>query len=400
MKFLQIVHDGRGGTPETTWDLAKGWRDGEAFVLSSNGRSVKLHEANRSGEGRLIQAFEVTKPGDYSYALDSPFSRILDEVLANHDFDVVHIRHLAKQSLEMARTVAFHRVPLVLSIHDFFYVCPTVNLVDADGMFCGGVCSKGAADCKPKLGIKPKSRLRDGWVLDWRRETRQVVSLADADAVVVTTQSVWAITQRALQVYPPPPVHVIPHGRDIPTSIATGKAPGKLKVAALGNFGSEKGLHVLLEACRVLSLEKFEFHLLGEVNPGQPLPPNCHHHGTYQRGDAGVLLKKIRPHVGVIPSVMYETHSHVLTELWAAGLPVVASRLGALQERIEVSGAGVLFEPGDAMGLAGLLDDLRTNHAWREQITDRARSVPITTVGEMVTRYRELYRGLVRMKRG
>jgi glycosyltransferase involved in cell wall biosynthesis len=54
----------------------------------------------------------------------------------------------------------------------------------------------------------------------------------------------------------------------------------------------------------------------------------------------------------VIPSLCYENFPMTLAEAFAHGLPVVASRVGALEELVEEGRTGLLFAPGDAADLA------------------------------------------------
>ena len=54
----------------------------------------------------------------------------------------------------------------------------------------------------------------------------------------------------------------------------------------------------------------------------------------------------------VMPSESYETFGMVSVEAFANGLPVIASRLGAMAEIVEDGRTGLLFTPGDAADLA------------------------------------------------
>jgi glycosyltransferase involved in cell wall biosynthesis len=63
----------------------------------------------------------------------------------------------------------------------------------------------------------------------------------------------------------------------------------------------------------------------------------------------------------VIPSTSHETSSLVFFEALAAGVPVIASDVGALPE-YERFGSLVLVPPGDAKALAGALIDILTDH--------------------------------------
>ena len=59
---------------------------------------------------------------------------------------------------------------------------------------------------------------------------------------------------------------------------------------------------------------------------------------------------------GVIPSTGWDSFPRTSIEMAALGLPVVASRLQGLCEAVIDGETGLLFEPGDAMALADLLE--------------------------------------------
>lgn len=59
----------------------------------------------------------------------------------------------------------------------------------------------------------------------------------------------------------------------------------------------------------------------------------------------------------VLPSIWYENFPRTIVESFACGLPVIASRIGALADIVEEGVTGLLFEPGDA-------DDLADKMTW------------------------------------
>jgi len=54
----------------------------------------------------------------------------------------------------------------------------------------------------------------------------------------------------------------------------------------------------------------------------------------------------------IVPSVCYESQSRVVVEAYAAGVPVIASRIGGLPEIVTDGETGVTVEPGDGQGWA------------------------------------------------
>jgi glycosyltransferase involved in cell wall biosynthesis len=70
----------------------------------------------------------------------------------------------------------------------------------------------------------------------------------------------------------------------------------------------------------------------------------------------------------VMPSIGYENHSRTLVEAFASGLPLIASRIGALAELVRPGVTGLTTEPGSP-------HDLRRQIAWAEANPVRMRSM-------------------------
>ena len=54
----------------------------------------------------------------------------------------------------------------------------------------------------------------------------------------------------------------------------------------------------------------------------------------------------------VVPSIWYENFPRTIVEAFACGLPVIASRIGALADIVRDGETGLLFEPGNPRDLA------------------------------------------------
>lgn len=72
--------------------------------------------------------------------------------------------------------------------------------------------------------------------------------------------------------------------------------------------------------------------------------------GQRSRDEVFALMKQAR--FVVFPSEWYETFGMVLVEAFACGVPVIASRIGAIEEVVDAGQTGLLFNPGDAAHLA------------------------------------------------
>jgi glycosyltransferase involved in cell wall biosynthesis len=77
--------------------------------------------------------------------------------------------------------------------------------------------------------------------------------------------------------------------------------------------------------------------------------------------------------VVVVPSIEPEPFGLVAAEAMAAGLPVIASRIGALPEIVDDDRTGLLVDPGDATSLVAAMRELEASPFRREEMGRKAR---------------------------
>jgi glycosyltransferase involved in cell wall biosynthesis len=82
----------------------------------------------------------------------------------------------------------------------------------------------------------------------------------------------------------------------------------------------------------------------------------------------------------VMPSIWYETFGRVVAEAYACGLPVIASRLGAMAELVHHGETGLLFRAGDS-------EDLRRTLIWANQHPAEMRRMGMEARREYERRY-------------
>jgi glycosyltransferase involved in cell wall biosynthesis len=90
-----------------------------------------------------------------------------------------------------------------------------------------------------------------------------------------------------------------------------------------------------------------------------------------------------------------EAASLVNLEGLAAGLPVVASRVGGIPEYVEDGHTGFLFPPGDDAALADCLARLRDDPALRLRLGEQARAAAVERFSphSRLADFLNLYRG-------
>jgi len=261
--------------------------------------------------------------------------------------DIIHVHNtfpLISPSLYFA--AAKHGVPVVQTLHNFRLFC-------AQAMFMrnGAVCE----DC---IGRLP-----------WRGVMRRCYRESSAQsAVVVGMQGIHHMlgTYRnkitryiALNNFcrdkfieaglPADRIVIKPNFVDLPAPVPAERKGGLF----VGRLSSEKGIATLAAALGlypeagidVIGHGPQEEELKGL--PAARLLGWMKGEEIYQRMGRAAYL--------VMPSIWYENFPRTLVEAYACGLPVIASRLGAMAELVRDGETGLLFTPGDADGLATIL---------------------------------------------
>ena len=402
--IMLAVFTGGGGTPKTNLDLARGlvsqWR---VLVLTISPDEWTLVEV-LDGESRPVEQVCFNTLTNLRDALPPAHDAKLREWIAQLGVSIVHFRHWLGTAPEIVQTAKEAGAKVIVSLHDFYSVCPALNLLDASGACCFGDCESHASaiegDCSAieswpgqAIGV---TLWRD-YVHTWRARVR--AAFAQADAFVTTAHSAQEIIGRT-QPEIAQRLRIIEHGRDFtagsPTDLAS-LQPARF--VFLGEATFVKGADFVVELAR-LAQEKglpWEFHFVGKTFIEVPSLPNVIAHGAYERDALASTLERIKPTLILLPSRFPETYCHTLTEAWACGLPVLAHRIGALKERVEAHGGGWLADGFDATTWIALLSQILSSPDDWAQRVEEARASHFRSVESMTKDYLDLYETVRRM---
>lgn len=178
-------------------------------------------------------------------------------------------------------------------------------------------------------------------------------------------------------------------------------AAAPLRFLYAGNLLSGKGVQVILEATAALAEKDWLLNIVGDGPEREKLEAFCREKN---------LSGKVRFHGAVAPERMpefmakadvfvfasfAEGRPNVVLEAMAAGLPVLASSIPAVQDLITPGKEGLLFPPGDARQLAAQMTRLLSRPAERRSMGEQARRT-VAALGlsweETGRRYAALYK--------
>jgi glycosyltransferase involved in cell wall biosynthesis len=121
----------------------------------------------------------------------------------------------------------------------------------------------------------------------------------------------------------------------------------------LGRLVPEKGINILLEACRSLPSQGWELQIAGRA-PGDRTTLEAQAEGLPIRfvGFVNPAAFLAQIDVLVVPSIWAEPFGLTVIEAYKAGLPVIGSAIGGIADTIGAVDPGWLVPPGNASALA------------------------------------------------
>ena len=245
--------------------------------------------------------------------------------------------------MDLDARALIHRlgVPFDVTVHDYFAICPQVNLLPwLDGHYCG---EPGPAGCNACIADRPSHGAKD--ILSWR--LRYAWLFLEAKRVICPSEDVRArlerhgLAARAI---------VVPHqsgAAGCPVLNPPLLRGRKLRVAVLGVLADQKGAQSVFAVAEAADPTLIELHLIG--HPEEKLPETAEGRiavsGEYAEADLPGLLARVEPHVVWFPAQWPETYSYTLNAAIEAGLPVVATRIGSFVERLQGRPLSWLVDP-------------------------------------------------------
>jgi glycosyltransferase involved in cell wall biosynthesis len=353
-----------------TFDLRRDVRDGIPVVTMVGG-------------GSTFERFPVYEPAQ---------ERIFERVLTEFEPDVVLVTHLLGHSPGYVEIAHRWGIPVVLELHDFYVKCPRAHLERRSGELCPGP-ENGKACARHCFGDQRDPALR--WAL---RARSFGDALRSADAVLAP--SPYVADSFAAERGDSGPIEIVenavaPFGPILHEESVPG---GPLRLASIGVTVKHKGFETVVEALRLSKVPRTFYTIHGVALA--PLSHEMQRAADNIRGLTLRLANGFEPsHLPVlladvdavvIPSVVPETYSIVAREAFALGIPVIASRIGALPDAIRPGENGWLFEPGDAADLADLLRRLHNEPELLARARAGIRSADITSVEERTDRVESL----------
>ncbi len=392
---------------ELARELAEREHDVHVFVPRRDPRRAHLALRREARDGFTIHWLATNEPPRSSADHLEPegVEAIFASFLEREAPDLVHVHHVHKLGIGILRATKARGLPLVFTAHDYAAVCHRTTMLRPDLARCTTVgdealcarCDLAVAhlNAQKNLGdyqagvfardLPPKVAERVAQLLDGAlrgkaatraleeraeldRRRRQAFQLCDRvfapTALVAERLLAGGVDASLVRVQP----IAIDTAELAKLSRPRADAIGPLRFGFVGGLSKHKGLHVLLEAFRGVG-PRAQLLVFGDTSDRPwlaKLRASAREVGAEWRGafDASERAKVFASFdVLCVPSIWDENAPLVIREAFAAGRPVIASRIGALDRSVRDGIDGALVEPGDVASWRAALSNWTLDRA-------------------------------------
>ncbi len=315
----------------------------ELDLLGAHGHSVSIFSVS---SGNIRKIWAKIKIGWYAPYSDSSRKNLM---AALHDFkpDIVNVHNffpiLTPSVFDACKTA---KIPVIQTLHNYRLICPN-GLLMREGNICDK-CITGSVYTSVLHGCYRNSRLATFAV------ARMIDAFWKKEACFNKVDRFIALTEFSKKIFikagfPEHKMAVKPNFVKKTKMFDNLERKGALFV---GRLSQEKGIRTLVSAWSRLDIP---ISIIGDgplLNYTMQFSSELIRvHGRKSNEYITDRIKKAA--FLIIPSVCFEGFPLVIAEAFSCCLPVIASRLGAMNENVSENETGLLFKPGDPDSLAG-----------------------------------------------
>lgn len=362
----------KGGSETYHFALAEGLHTAGhevAFFSMQDGRNLPCEEERyfvpaSDYNGKSSPVARIREALSIAYSREA--LRRFEALCRDFRPDVVHMSLVHRQitlSILDAPYLAEHRVPVVWTSHDYIAVCPSYTMLDGKGEVCDACLDGDFRHCVERRCVKG-SRAKSALATNEAHSIRRRGLYRRIDRIIAPSEF---MREKLLEGGFPEEQVVLMRNFAKDETLDRARADEDFTdrerpyLLFFGRLSREKGVDVLVEAFLsvagripgwrlVIAGEGPERGVIEAQLAGHPSGSRVELVG-FQRG--GALRRLVEgASLAVSPSRWRENMPYSVVEAFAAGTPVVGTRIGGIPELVSEGGTGLLAEPEDADSLA------------------------------------------------
>jgi glycosyltransferase involved in cell wall biosynthesis len=409
----------------------------KVIVISIKYDNIKKHEINIQNE-KEIKVIEIKIPyffenKDIPMVLQSNIIKVLEDVLLKIKPDIVHANGWKDTASLVCK---YMNIPCVITAHHGGIVCPNGMLMNENEKICNlSVSMENCTKCalhfvpggkfwSPLIQKMPKNlRLKIAkffknknnipyitpsfqipLAIDHKLKSIEVLKKYPDKIISPSKALAKALIRNGISENK---IEIIPHGirplKKRPLPLENKKV---LRFGYIGRISYVKGLHVIIEALKMLPKElKYELHIYGDaankdekkyksrlITKSKELPVIWHGKIKYSEIEKAYMSFDVM----ILPSIYLEAFGLTVLESFSVGRPVISSKCGGPEDIIRDGVDGVLIKPNNPKALAEIMEQFIKNPAIVKKLAKNIKG--INTLENHINDIESLYQKILKGK--
>lgn len=354
--------------------------------------------------------FSVNKMKRFSYRFSSKGNDdgLFLDFLEREKPDIIHFHTVYGLSEAILNFINDANYKYVISVHDYYIVCPRIYMVDRDGLPCRNVVKEKCKSCLSLLEYNDflrkasekfhiKLPLIKSDLNEHRNKLMQNFMDKAARILPVSTrvgEIVKDLTSNEL-------IHVLTIGNESADRFRKRARCSSefINIAFIGTLNKNKGGDLFIDIVnRLKPVSHLKFHFYGRAEAKYIdllRDSGVKNHGGYKPSELPTILDDID--MGMVLPIWEDNGPQVVMEFINNGIPVFGTRVGGIPDFVKHHVTGYLFHPDENEEIEqsiGFLKNITRDYI--ERLADNIE--PLKTVAihthEMADIYREIVKGV------
>ncbi|MDS4028955.1 MAG: hypothetical protein RKO66_02625 [Candidatus Contendobacter sp.] len=387
---MHVVHSWGGGQERWLRDYCHSDTSRINLVLRSSGiwgifgKCIALYRSYNMETP--LRSWDLYYPIRSTAVTNLQYKAILQEIIDDFGIEVILISSLIGHSLDALDT----DIKTIFITHDYYPFCPAINI------YFDGICEECTETRLENCFVSNENNcyFNNVSLLEWLGIRNHFVKLLSKPNVLLISPS-ESVPRHMKALIPElrnKKFEIVRHGVNFIAHEIKGEVhpSEKLRLIVLGSLVPHKGKRLLEEIYPELC-GFVDFYLIGCGENGRAFEgkPGIYVTLWYEYDQLPEIVTGIDPHIGLLLSVVPETYSYTLSELWILGIPPVTTNLGSFMDRITDGVDGFVCRP-EKSSIVEKITWLSRNIAVLRQVKQKLISRTHRTAKEMVDEYHRL----------
>lgn len=389
--FRDDASDHVGGVQLHVKDLVENFRIKDNIIVAARDRDF-LNVTIYTDNDEYVYKINIGQVANFPEFRSNKYFDIYMMLLKALRIQCVHVHHTLGLSLEIFYAAQELKIPVVATIHDYFYICPNIKLLDCNDIPCHNAADR--QRCSACLRKTHQILEMTDYIPRWRSENEK--ALNSCKKLFVPSKA----AKRIISQYFPNlsnRLMVIEHGSQIEkySNLVEGRPHNsKFRVAFVGGLSVAKGAKYAYEMIKNSGkdIDWYIFGNLGYTPLEQLQQDNLLKTGQYCREDLPKLLHEYQIDLICILPIWPETFCYTVSEALLSRVPVLVLDNGAVGDRVRSMECGwILPKDSDYSAILKKIVEIRADNQEYNKVLKKIYSLKLKSIEQMCVEYNEIY---------